>query len=213
MNEPTSKSQPRLTVTGTLDDVLVWVRKMGEHGMYNPQSARFRRTAIEKFASVLGSDEPRTAAYMHENIDTIATRWMTKEKANPDTGTTYKSRALGALKDYLAYQENPQSMKPRVGPPRGSTAKKAAAKKEAKQPPEPESSPPKSEATPPGADLRTFRLGKDREPFLYAIPDGMTVADVIKIACHLVTMADDFDPMNANTSALFSLTRLQQGRE
>ena len=38
-----------------------------------------------------------------------------------------------------------------------------------------------------------FPIGKERESFVYTISDSLVVADVIEIACHLVTLAKDFD--------------------
>jgi len=38
-----------------------------------------------------------------------------------------------------------------------------------------------------------FPIGKERESFAYTISDSLVVVDVIEIACHLVTLAKDFD--------------------
>ena len=53
-----------------------------------------------------------------------------------------------------------------------------------------------------GIDAHTVEVARAR-----GVHDYYVVADVIKIACHLVTLAEDFDPMNANTAAIFSLAR------
>lgn len=213
MHEAT-KAQPHLTITGTIDDVLAWVDKMGQRGMYNSSTARFKRNAIEQFVSILGPDEPHTAVYVKDNIDLIAKRWATKENANPETARTYRSRALGAVTDYLNFQEDPSSFKPKSNASRSSAPKKAtkvdkaAAATESMEAPVPEPQKTATEGTRPGgAEQRTFPLGKEREPFAYVLPEGMMVSDVIKIACHLVTLAEDFDPMNAKTAAVFSLAR------
>jgi len=206
--------------SNTIDDVLTWLDRMGERGIYNPASARFKRNAIEQFMSVLGPEEPRTALYMHEQIDHICDRWAKKENPNPDTARTYKSRASTAVSDYLRYQENPQGFRAKSSPKKST--KKSTAKKPTKlasestpgpQQPEPQAtqqatyqaqSSPRPDSSPL---LRNFPMGRDREPFVYALPDGMVVTDVIKIACHLLTLAEDFDPTNAKTSAIFAMAR------
>lgn len=208
MAEPT-KSQPQLTLTGTISDVLAWVEKMADRGIYNTSTARFKRNALEQFASILAPEEPRTAVYVKDNIDSIAKRWTTKENANPETARTYKSRALGAVTDYLKYQDNPSSIKPKASVPRGTTAKKAAAKAaaESQPPPQPRE---RDDVKASAGGLRSFPMGSERDPFEFVVPNGMVMNDVIKIACHLMTLADDFDPMNAKTAAVFALARREQ---
>lgn len=44
--------------------------------------------------------------------------------------------------------------------------------------------------------LRQYPLGTDRAPFRYVLPEGLLLRDVKRIAYHLMTLADDFDPEN-----------------
>jgi hypothetical protein len=91
------------------------------------------------------------------------------KKANPDTATTYRIRAKTLLEDYLSYQANPLTSAPPSAP-----------------------SPPGSGN---GSDdgFQTYRLGNGRV-FRFQAPETLSQKDVRKIAYHLLTLADDWEP-------------------
>src|SRR5450432_2748248 len=90
-----------------IEDVKAWVKSMGEKGIYGGAAARLRATAIEQLSSVVGADEKADPATLLKNIESVAKRWATKNRANPGTANTYLSRARSTLKDYIAFQNDP----------------------------------------------------------------------------------------------------------
>lgn len=192
-----------------------WIEKMGERGLYQPDSARFRITALTRLTSALGSDEPTDAKWVLDNIDEMGKRYARKTSGNPETIATYVSRAKIGLVDFLQYQSNPASFKGRSGSAKPQREKKPAAKPE---PPTQESvslaiAPPA--ATPPAStpasarpslhsEMRTFPLGQSRS-FAYSMPDdNLKIRDTMKIFCHLMTMCEDFNPMDPKQAQFFS---------
>jgi hypothetical protein len=198
-----------VTTEGTTEKYTVqqakdWLAAMGEKGIYGGASARIRATAIESLVSVLGSDEPNDVASVLADIDSITNRWATKNHANPETSQTYKTRAKTTLEAFLEFQRDPQSFKLRKrvegngGAKRAEKAAKARAKDDAGATPGPSAAP----VAEPGTRSYPVSTGE----FVYRIPaDGLTQKDVFRIACHLVTLASDFDPVVS--SGLFALAR------
>lgn len=177
--------------TASLTDVTHWITKMAERGIYGGSAATNAITAINRMESILGPEEPRTAAYMLEQMDELARRWALKNQGNPNTATTYRARARTAVQDYLSYLRDPTSFQPK------SRAKDESTVRAPKARPAAPSSPAAIPATPASQNLREYPLGADREPFRYLLPPDMTMRDVRRIAFHLITMASDFDPERA----------------
>ena len=203
-----------LNIANTLADVLALLDRMAETGMMKPTSARFKKTALEKLTSVMADDEPKTPEWILDHVDGLGTRWANIEKAKPDTVRTYVSRAKTALEDYISYTANPQGFKPK-GPATKGTSKKPkdpGSKSRPRRKPQTESA---QQEPPPKAHMdgwRTFPLGKGREEFKYLLPqDSFTAKDVLKIACHLVTLAEDFDPMSPVQARMFALAARGDG--
>jgi hypothetical protein len=187
---------------GTIPDALQWLERMGERGIIKHTSVRLRRNAIEQLVSVLAADEPQTVEYVEAHLDAISSRWATLANANPDTARTYESRARTSFRDYTSYRQDPLSFKPRPAPSKSAGKKPTSTKStQIEAPKQPSELPP----PPPSAPaLRNFPLGKDRGHFVFTVPEGMTMADVMKITYHLATLAEDFDPLKVNE---FSMAR------
>ena len=223
-------------VNAELSHALVWLERMAERGMYGTNAARLKATGIRQLMEALGDDEPRTVEWFLENVDSIGTRWANITTANPGTMRAYVSRARGALSAYLQYLEDPASFKPRTRgsakpsgrndeAPKKAKAKTVAGKQDvdAKQedlfsepPAEPSKSAElsKSAEQRSGGTMRDFVLDRaEGRRFLYELPDeGIRLKDASKIALHLITMCDDFDPM-AFVQLLAVLKRMGEDAE
>lgn len=187
-----------------LELVKGWLDAMQERGIFNSNTARLRTTAIEQFSTILADDEPKTVSYMLDNIDSITDRWTRKKNANPETAAAYRSRGKIALEEFLAYQVNPTGFKSKARPMGGE---KKAPEKEKTSTKAAASPPPVTEVTPPISALLRCPIS-DGESFQYKMPDkGLSVADVQRIALHLLTMAQDFDP--SRHTNFFALARIE----
>jgi hypothetical protein len=179
---------------------------MAERGQYPLSTARQRVTAIDALVKVLGEEEQKDPYWILENLAELANRWATKNNAKPKTVMTYESRARGALRDYLDYLQDPGKFKPRRRTT-GKTERGQAQAKSARSSNFTDDSRQVSEQkgdTPPQPELRSFPLAPKGPLLGYRMPaEGVSVRDVWKIACHLATMASDFDPTNPSQSALF----------
>lgn len=198
----------------SVEHVTGWVKKMGDRGLYQPNSARHRAVAIERLASVLGEEEPHDAAWILQNVAELGRRYATKHDANPETTLAYMTRARGALEDFLLYQQDPTKFKGRQGAPRPKKQPEAEAAT-TKPIVEPVAStpvaPPPVQATVVSpawspSNIRSFPIG-DADEFLFKLPTANRIGarDALKIACHLLTLAHDFDPLNPTQRELFAL--------
>lgn len=203
-----------------------WIEAMGERGKYQPDSARFRVTAITRLTAVMGPEEPNDARWLLENVEELGKRYGRKTNGNPDTIATYVSRAKVALSDFLKFQEDPTSFKGRSGPARSAKPKEEKKKAAAPIESNPELSsvvvplagpPPKLIVAPQIMtasipDVRHFPLGKDGRAVQFNIPsDGLNMREVAKFVCHQMTLADDFDPFNnPKHAAMFQLVKAEQ---
>ncbi len=202
-------TSPRTPINEALvADAVEWAKAMGERGLYSKSSARFRASALQTLSRILADDEPQTAQWMLENLDSVVARWTTLQNANPGTARTYSSRARTALQDYMDYRNDPSSFTGRSrsakskSRPTGKRTKKKSNDKLFTQAHTMEQLPP------PTSRLRTFPVtGGDMK---YQLPPEFSVKDALKVFCHLVTFADDFDPTNPKQARIFSLTRIDE---
>ena len=102
-----------MTQSDDLKRIEAWAKEMGEQGIYNKNTAVARISSFNNFVSILGASEPKDAQSILNNLDDIATRWSIKTNANPKSIPSFKSRVRVLLKDYIKYQKDPASMKPR----------------------------------------------------------------------------------------------------
>jgi hypothetical protein len=198
------------------EDVCTFLRQKAERGEIAANSARLKVTAVAALAGILAEDEPKTAAYLRDNVASIATRWATLNSAGAtgDTAKTYESRTRSAIDDYFAWVANPKDFKFRrrdgVAKPEGKPRKVETPNSEAANPP-PQQSAPSQASTANAPGLRDYQLGPDREPFRFVLPTGgIVVNDVRKIICHLLTLANDFDPGVPSHAQVFSIVASQR---
>lgn len=109
-----------------VEEVVNWAKKMGGAGIYNNKSANERIRSFKYFVSVLSDDDVQNLDYLLKNLDDIATRWATKNYATPSSIPQHKSNVKGLIQDYLKYQRDPNSLKPRVRSVKNKAAKAKA---------------------------------------------------------------------------------------
>ena len=181
-------------VNETHDTVCQWVVQMAERGELPENTARIRATALEQMVTVLDGTEPRDPVWLHENIDDIGRRWAVKNTAKPATAITYIGRARTLLGDYLRWKADFKGFKFKIREPE-TKAKKAAPRDVEAPAAAPAALPP----SPTGAgdvQMRRFPLSDGREDFRFILSPGFTMNDARKIAFHLATLAEDFDPLS-----------------
>lgn len=190
----------------TIEALKQWINQMGSRGVI-PSSVRNNWiSAVESLSTALGEDEPKTVTFLRGQVEEIGRRWINIKKAKPDTGQTYVKRVKTALEEYAAYRQDPLKYKPKVNKTAPSKAPQAGKADEKKSSATPEGRP-VPQQIPLAADMRTFPVGPGKT-FLYALPpDEVTVKDVLKISCHLLTFASDFDPTNKSQAQVFALAR------
>lgn len=175
-----------------LNDVKEWVSKMGERGIYTSKSAQVRRSALTSFEEILQQDEPKSIGYVLEHVEDIGDRWGRKNGGNPSTVKTYQARVRGTLREFLQYEESPSDFKPR-------TRNTSGVKKQDKTP--------EPQHLVDGSRKRysaSYPLTEDNT-FDYSLPrSGITSKEVYKVALHLITLANDFDPTNPQYVNMFS---------
>lgn len=221
----------------SVDDVVDWLEKQGKRGDIGADGARLRITATKQMAACIGEDEPADAFALLANIDELERRWATKNRgAKADTVRTYASRAKTSVEAYQRWLANPSARAAEIWgtTPAKSGAPKAAKKEASRKPPAtaaivpvasvpvaatptlPPSSPAGAERSEyarkvaPG-DLRACPLGSGREPFHYLLPsDGLKVRDAVRIAFHLITACDDYDPMMSPLQVFVGMQRAQE---
>jgi hypothetical protein len=182
-------------------DVVGWTEKQTEKGDMGGSGGRLRVTALRQMAEQVAVDEPDDARWVLANIERLADRWARKNTGNKaDTARTYASRAKTTIEEYLRWSAAPSAYDPKKPParaerkpePRKAVAAEAApvvAATSVQQAPIPKAP---ANAV---AELRSCPLGQGREPFRYSLPaEGLTVKDAMRIAYHLVTVCDDYDP-------------------
>ncbi len=204
------------SVNPTPDDVCNFLRQKADRGEIAANSARLKVTAVSALAGILAEDEPKTAAYLRDHISSIADRWATLKSADAkgDTARTYESRARTAIDSYFAWVADPKGFKFKQKPegkPRKESAVKEAppaapAAASAGKAEERRQEQPNGAAWGSASVVREYRLGPDREPFRFVLPtDGIEVNDVRKIICHLLTLANDFDPGVPSHAEVFAI--------
>jgi hypothetical protein len=204
----------------SIEDVCKWHTAKAQRGEVALVTVRLRVTALNSLTSILGPEEPRDADWLLNNLEDVANRWATKTQANAATARTYMGRAKGALSDFLSWRKEPTKFrfKPSTERPKrdkGKTKMEGAAAEQT-----PTASPPESDVVPTpemprpavgeasaaeGAERRSFPL-PNRSRFVFELPiDGLTVYDVKRVACHLLTLATDFDPATPSHAEVFSI--------
>ena len=202
------------SVNAEIGHVLHWLEKMSDRGVLPQSSSRLQAVALRRLTSVLSEEEPTTARWVYDNLDGIAARLANLADSKPATVRTYMVRARGALEDFFRYQEDPVNFKPKSG--RRSRKKDEdngtkPAPKKTKSPRTPKATSSETVTTPAqpaqadlpftsptGRRMRDYPLGRGEDDalrtFYYSLPERFSVADVQRVARHLMTMAEDWDP-------------------
>jgi hypothetical protein len=168
-----------------------------------PKTAQLWVTAIKALASVLRDDESTDAEYMVTHVDELARRWGNLHPENRgDTIRAYTSRCRSGLAKFLAWRTDPSSVKFASREARGRVPK-ATAKTDSSADANPKASAP---SQPPAPEFRTFPLSEGRQ-VVFAIPDDFNSKDVRRYACHLLTLANDFDPTEPHQAQFFAIAR------
>jgi len=185
----------------TWEEAEAWLLKKGESGEVVPTTARLKAGALRLFAGVLREDEPKDCGYVLENLPELARRWTNLNQENKlDTARTYQGRARWALEVFLQYQADPMNFR------FPDADRKPAEKKERK--PKPEATVPAAVPLPSvGQPTRSFPVGDDRQ-ITFSLPvGGINVREVLKFACHLMTLTIDFDPTEQSQAQMFALAK------
>lgn len=201
----------------TIEQVTDWVAMQGTKGDMGGASARLRVTAIQSLAACIAEDEPKNARYLLDNIEKLRERWARKNpQFKADTAHTYSSRARATLHEYFKWAEAPADYTPPRSPvksvgdaPKKTTEKKSAPKAAAHESPPTTPPPPQQNWVP--SDVRSLPLGANREPFKYVLPkEGLQVRDAMRIAFHLITMCEDYDPTVAPLNTVAMVLKRQE---
>jgi hypothetical protein len=156
-----------------------------------------------QLVSPLAQDEPNDIEWVYGHLDDLAKRWATlNQQYKADTVTTYQSRAKAALEDYFRWQKDPTTFRFRERVPRPER-RDAKAESNTERPVATSVSPQEAEWEPvgPGVISSAFRIGSGRE-FRFVMPENVSVADVRRIAAHLLTYAEDWDPIPTESFAI-----------
>lgn len=181
-----------------IEEVIEWAEGQAAKGDMGGASARIRVTSLRQMAEMVAADERKDARSILENMPRLSDRWARKNlDGKPDTARTYASRARTTIEEYFRWAAAPSNYGPKRHPPRAE--RKPPAKANAPAPVEKMVSVPQAPAAtaPPSSplgEMRTCPLGQGRDPFRYILPaDGLQTKDAMRIAFHLITMADDYD--------------------
>lgn len=226
----TSQDAVNVLQPHTIDAVIGWVEKQTKKKDMPESSGRLTLTGLRAIAEQVAEDEPNNVEWISDNIDLLLQRWIrSKPEMKSDTAKTYASRARSAIKEFLRWDSDPAAYRPKPTPFVGARAEKKSpppAAKPAQIAIAPDASPvvsaPKPESPPspvaigsehvrkaqPG-DLRECPLGGDRS-FQYLPPQGgLKLKEALRIAFHLFTICDDYDPMVSPAQVFASLQRAE----
>ncbi|KAB2896321.1 MAG: hypothetical protein F9K40_14700 [Kofleriaceae bacterium] len=205
-------------VNAPASEVIAFVKKMAERGVYHRTTAQLRSYALRRIVSVLGNDESTDPTALLENMDALVNRLGRANQESPATLKDYRARATKLLKDFVEYQRDPlgfQKSASESRPPK-ENAKKKAEKKAAKDPAETTDTPPEKSSplfTAGGAassTARSFPLADGRD-ITYVLPEPRhTAEEALRFALHLLTLAVDFDPLRPEQASMFALARTRR---
>lgn len=204
------------THTASIEEVIKFVMAQVKKGDMGESSGNVRITALRQMHGQVAEGEPGDAQWVADNIERLRERWARK---NPDGATltvkTYASRAHAIIEEYFKWAAAPDKYDPKREKVRSGDGTKA---RKAPTPPAvaPQTTPPAAPPPPPppapanavSVDMRSCPLGPDREPFKYVLPaDGLKVKDARRIAYHLITVCDDYDPEQMSPAQAMVVSR------
>jgi hypothetical protein len=178
-----------------IETVVDWVKAQATKGDMGSSVARIRETGLRQMAAQVAPDEQGDALSVLNNMDRLKDRWATKNAdAQGSTAQTYASRAKTSIEEYFRWAAAPSSYNPKRAAPRADSkpATKASQVEVTAPAPMPRPQPANAHQT---GEVRSCPLGQGREEFRYFRPsDGLQVKDAMRIAFHLITTCDDYDP-------------------
>jgi hypothetical protein len=201
--------------TISTDDVVEFLGIIGEKGFGNKNTINGLRTACAKFFEILEPDQ-KNVEYVQENLDVIKARFA---NLNRDVaGTTvdeYARRVQLALSDFAAWTtdrsgwERSISAKQNARPSSDGERKPRTSKTE-----KPSQEPPPVHAQPaadPSVRIVEFPLRPDFDLKITLPRNGITMAELRKLAWFLLPYATDFDPATSPRDTFPMLDRTGTG--
>ncbi len=191
MNDSKVATIPNCVNDASVDEVIAWAQKMADRGTLDAKTVQLKTNALRQLVSVLDADEHMDLTTIVNNVDHLGKRWAIKNSANPETTRTYIGRARTLLNSFFDYQRDPMGFEPqgKKGAAAAASGESARPKRKRKAPSTPEAQPQSS----PSSSFR-FPLG-DGRVFRFDLPaEGINSRDAKRIAYHLMTLANDFDP-------------------
>ena len=193
-----SSIQEQVNGVPSIDHVIDWVKAQVKKGDMSEASGSVRISSLRQMAEQVAPDEPGDAQAVASNVERLRERFARKNPAGASvTAKTYASRAHATIEEYFRWAAAPDKYDPKRPATRTKTDDPAK-----KAPPAAIQAPPVATIpqahpanVPTMGELRSCPLGQGREPFRYILPaDGLQVRDAMRIAFHLITTCDDYDP-------------------
>lgn len=198
----------------TLEDVHNFLRQKSESGELPANTARNRSSALKHISSVLGENEDRDPASVLAELDDLVTRWATlNPTTRTDTVKMYQTRARSALRDFLAWKENPtgfrfkrRSVKRK---PKEATVKKSATNDAGSVSPVRETRPEPDVSVNDDAVVHRGTIPiNDGSDFAFSFVRGaLKMQDVRRIAIMLATYAKDFNTEMPTNTQVFGIDK------
>lgn len=187
----------------SLDEVFEFLGIVATRGTWNDNTVQARRTACNKFFDILDPNE-KTLEYVRDNLDVIKGRYMNLNKdAAGTTVDEYKRRVKLVLDEFEEWKADRSAWEKKhaakqTARPAGDGDKKAKPKAEKKAQSQPQEQPRPNPSTTFSSDtaMRTveFPLRKGVDVKISLPRDGITMAELKKLAWFLLPYASDFDP-------------------
>lgn len=180
-----------------------WIQSRIRLGTYKHGAARLWITAVDQLASVLADNESRDLDEFLQRLPELADRWTNLGKGKPATATEYERRVRRVARQFIEYRKAPSKWQgdkeARGGSPRVRATKRRQARRATAA----------TDTSARDSYSGQYPLGGGRS-FRFALPEsGIKMKDAARIAYHLVTLANDWDP-TMETAQVFSLARTEQ---
>jgi len=188
----------------TVADALDWLARKAKTGEIPSSSARLQATSIRNLTECLAPEEPRQVADVLPMLGELGVRW---QNLNPDkqsdTAAAYISRAKKGLSTYLEWVKDPVHFK---FDRKGTRPAKSKSSRKPRQEAPPKAAGAHEAVTDPHSTMRSYpTAGGD---FRFVLPeDGIDARGVMKLACHLLTFASDFDPTAHAQAQMFAMAK------
>jgi hypothetical protein len=194
-------------VTST-DEVIEFLGIVLDKGFLNENTVIARRVGCNKFFDILDPDQ-KNVEYIQENLDVVKSRFSNLNK--DVAGTTvdeYARRVQLVLNDFIAWKSDRAAWERSVaakqnGKPANNGEKRARAEKP-KSAQEPHAN---SSANDPAVRVVEFPLRRDFDVKITLPREGITMAELQRLAWFLLPYATDFDPSSSPRDTFPMLNR------